>query len=245
MARADERINEKAIAAIVAAPYDGHFSFVVTADTHNNNAMFGFLLGVANRMNPLFIINDGDFASAGLQAQYDNYARLIAASRAPVLSVMGNHERYNKGREIFTRMFGPGDFYFDYGNCRFICLDDADYRLTDDQLAWAERLLDTKLHTFLFFHAPPFTGRWNERRFNADTGATRIMELARKYQVARVFMGHMHLYDRQVIDGVAYIITGPAGGPPLIDYQGGQWGFVYVQVDGDRIVDLRVAVEEM
>jgi len=241
-AQDDKRLNEQAIAATQKVPYDGRFAFVVIGDNRDNDPMFSYLLEVANRMDPLFIINVGDFVFSGLQAQYDNYVRLISPSKAPAISVLGNHDVRHDGREIFARMFGPEDFYFDYGNCRFICLDNSDYELTDEQLAWAERLLDTGLHTFVFMHVPPKTARWLH---DFDRGADRFMELMKRYQVDYVFLGHIHMYDRQVIDGITYIVTGGAGAPPHIEYEGGGFGFVYMQVDGDRIVDFAVLLEPM
>jgi len=235
-----KRLNEQALQAVASAPYDGHFSFVVLGDNRDNDAMFSYLLDVANRMDPLFIINVGDFVSAGLQPQYDSYVRLISPSKAPVITVLGNHDVRHQGREIYARMFGPEDFHFDHGNCRFICLDNSDYTLADEQLAWLEKLLDTELHTFVFMHVPPRTERWLH---NFKRGDTRFMELMKQYEVDRVFLGHIHMYDRQVIGGVTYIVTGGAGAPPHIEYEGGGFGFVYVQVDGDRIIDFAVLLE--
>ncbi len=233
-------LTQQALDRIAAVPYQGSITLVVMGDTRDNDEVFSFLLRMADRLRPSFIIDLGDFVSSGLEQEYDHFLGVIKGTKAPVLTALGNHEVINGGRQFYRALFGPEQYSFDYGNCRFIVVDNSDGELSAGELRWLEGRLQTNRRKFVFAHEPPATMRWWH---NFRQGAPEFMALMQRHKVDRVFLGHLHGYDRQVIDGVTYIVTGGGGAPLQLLYGGIRHHFVIVQVDGDRITDLTVALE--
>lgn len=236
------------IAKLDAGPADGDFSFVVMGDTRDGDAMFKYMIELANRMNPAFILDVGDLVHSGAtDEQYLNYLKHIATSRAPFFSVIGNHENMAPGGlDRFKAIFGEPDFYFDYGGARFIGLDNsaAGYKITDAQFEWLEKLLQTDKIKFVFMHAPPKTHVWDFAMDAEDSD--RFMQMMEKYKVRKVYFGHVHAFDRLRRGETDYVMTGCAGAEPdpvsFLHHRksGGYYHFMLVQVRGGKVMDVLI-----
>lgn len=227
-----------------------NFRFVVIGDTRDGDPMFEYLMNLAQDMGPLFIINVGDVVHAGLHEQYEHYYQQIKDFRVPYISVIGNHEAHvTGGLDRYNRMFGSTDGYFDLGDSRFIYFDNAvanGYKLSDAQYAWLEPLLKTDKKRFLFMHAPPGIKTWEHGMKKDETA--KFLQLMDKYGVERVYVGHVHAYDRFVRNKTTYVMTGGGGAEPdplgdrfYNSMSGGFYEFNIVEVRGDNIMDVLVA----
>lgn len=190
-----------------------------------------------------FAVHTGDLVSTGQPYQYTTLMNDLRSAPVPILTTVGNHDIKNNGRALYRQLLGADYYHFDQGPARFIVLDNSTARLGDQQLQYLEDQLKTApTHKFVFMHMPPYTPWWKFSGFgNPDWG--KLHALCKKYQVTRVYFGHLHLYDRRVIDGVTYVITGGAGSPlyqipGYYDEQGGSFHhFVRVHVSPDGVRD--------
>lgn len=244
-----KRLLKDEIAKLGPGPADGDFSFVVMGDTRDGDAMFRYMIDLANRMNPAFIIDVGDLVTSGAtDRQYEHYFEQISVSGAPFFSVIGNHENMAPGGlERYKQMFGMTDFFFDYGGARFICIDNSaenGYTMTDAQFAWLEPLLRNDMPKFIFMHAPPKTHIWGAAMDRQSS--ERFMDMAEKYKVRKVYFGHVHAYDRLRRGETDYVMTGCAGAEPdpvsnlYHRLSGGYYQFMLVQVRGGKAIDVLV-----
>ena len=143
-------------------------------------------------------------------------------------------------RKNYCEIYGSEDFYFDYGDCRFIALNcteikpnkiggqDQLYRLGWRRLRRLKKLLKDKAarHKFVFFHVPPVfsPGAFAERklpggaerayfeRVKGLVNSRKVLAVLDKHKPKIVFCGHAHYYANYVKNGVRYIISGGGGG---------------------------------
>lgn len=225
---------------------NNNFSFVVMGDNRDGDPVFDFFVAFANKLIPAFIIDGGDFVSHGFEKEYSFFLQQIEKSKVPFLVVAGNHEfKVPEGRSFYQKIFGDFDYFFDYGDTRFIILDNAKGKLTKEQLSWLEdKLKENKKLKFVFLHKPPTIEKWGE---NFTEGKDEFIKLVAKYKVHTVFCGHLHSYDKKIIKGVQFIITGGAGAPldPLEydgynKYAGNYYHIIYVIVQGNKALDILI-----
>ncbi|MBI2432689.1 MAG: metallophosphoesterase [Candidatus Hydrogenedentes bacterium] len=196
------------------------FTFVALGDTRTNFAMAEKVVTAAAAEKPAFILANGDIVRRGRPEEYESHhLRLVDAIKPmPFITVPGNHEEGpNRDFEAFLAIYGQEQFSFDYGNARFVGLNNSG-RLG---VTWAHlRYLEQELskpgvsHKFVVFHVPPrdmdiFVDSEEGRGFRWNAKAFR--KLMSEQHVTAVFMGHVHGFAEQTLDGVRYIITGGAG----------------------------------
>ncbi|MBI4763122.1 MAG: metallophosphoesterase [Deltaproteobacteria bacterium] len=230
--------NIKAIQAKQEAS-GAEFFFVVIGDNRDGAQVYNRLVNRAKAFNPLFILNTGDFIREGQAFEYDSYIKQIAPVDIPILHLPGNHDvRY--GSEIYRQYVGDLNWFFDLGDFRFIGLDNATGKFTEETVAFARKKLTSQKICLVAFHRPPAIGRWTVHAMIDDQKGGRgaeVMALIQEAKVHMVFLGHIHLYDEMLISGTHYIISA-GGGAKLYDkYNFGkpEYGFVLVRVRPTRI----------
>lgn len=245
---ADQRLNPQAIQRLQQHKSDKNsYRFVVTGDNRDGDSIFLRILREAAQHQPRFMLHTGDFVSTGTYSQYQRFIGYLRPNPYPVLPVVGNHEVYQGGRKWYNQFFGPSYFAFTYGPDHYIFVDNADAKVSPGQLQWLEQQLQQKhRYTFVVMHMPPRNIIW----FHAfGDGARPLMNLVEKYRANYVLMGHIHIYDKMVSNGVNYIVSGGAGAPlyrmPLyISPEGGAFShylLMHVSPEGIReeVVPLR------
>jgi 3',5'-cyclic AMP phosphodiesterase CpdA len=204
-----------------AAPLDlTSFTFVAFGDTRTQEQRHQEVVDLILTLEPDFVINTGDLVAHG----HSNYEwttffqieqELLA--RAPLFSTMGNHEANNPlYREIF---YLPGNerwYSFDYGHAHFVCVHADglwDRGPDDEQIDWLEADLAATEQPWklVFFHIPPFSSRDEEEREVQVRQALVPTLIDQGVQV--VFNGHDHNYQRAMVAGITYVVTGGGGAP--------------------------------
>jgi 3',5'-cyclic AMP phosphodiesterase CpdA len=225
--------NIKAILAKQEGLKEG-FDFVVLGDSRDGEDVYTRLLTRAQAFKPLFILNTGDLVREGQAFEYENYRKQIAPGDIPILHLPGNHDVRN-GSETYRKFVGDPNWVFDLGNYRFIGLDNASGKFTEEAVAFARKNLTSQKICLVAFHRPPATGRWTVHAMIDDQKGGRggeVMALIKAAKVPMVFLGHIHLYDEMDIEGTKYIISA-GGGAKLYDKYGfgkAEFGFAVVQV---------------
>jgi 3',5'-cyclic AMP phosphodiesterase CpdA len=215
--------NYQTLLAGLTQPADpDSFTFVVLGDSRTNNLIGEKVYGAAAQEHPDLFFHTGDLIRSGAVDEYlDHHLPLVkSVAPVPVFSVPGNHERgERRDFAAFEHLHGGDRFSFDYGNSRFVGFNASEpVRVSRGDLAFLEKELSKPgvEHKFVFFHIPPkhaemaFLG--NDRRgfgWNAD----KLHQLLVRHGVDEVFMGHIHGYASEVLDGVRYTLTAGAGAP--------------------------------
>jgi hypothetical protein len=169
-------------------------------------------------------LNSGDLAESGssyidTKVFHVNRSLKHIAQDKPVYSAWGNHDG---GSSAVLRKFadfpskdrggsfhgGYGSYSFDYAGCHFICIDDA--VRTSDVPGWIEADLQTPAaqnarFTFVFIHRMVYCERWydGEQYFRDN-----LVPLLEQYGVDACFSGHMHGYNRGLLNNVYYCVNG-------------------------------------
>jgi len=183
--------------------------------------------------NPGFIIHLGDMVANGSSQRhwrfFDSVFEEIRKREIPVLPALGNHDYWGltnlalkRARERFSQMAQKSWYMRIYKGLAMIWLDSNQvimgFKLWLEQAGWfAQTLLqldgdDSVKGIVVFVHHPPFTNSernkdaWWVRRSFVDPFSATGKGLA-------MFSGHSHGYERFLIDGKFYVVSGGGGGP--------------------------------
>jgi hypothetical protein len=207
---------------------DDDIRFVVYGDSRGgwDNWMSTKIVAQAiEAVHPPFVINTGDLVDDGANA--DDWVDFFTASpfvhNSSFYPVLGNHENYSKLYFNYFSLPAHERWYsFDNGPVHFIGLDSNlrnAYRLV--QLVWLVHDLRTnsQLFTIVFFHHPLYS--------SGNHGNTTLLRMLwnpifKHFAVDIVFNGHDHDYERSVVSGITYVVTG-GGGAPLYDVGHSPW----------------------
>ena len=239
-----EKLLEAAKARVAGR---GSFAFVVLGDTRNRKKIAEDVYRRAAAEGPALVFNTGDMIRHGTAHEYlKTHVPLLAITDpAPMFCVPGNHERgARRDFAAFKVLYGDDRFSFDCGPCRFVGfnnskrgrVDDADLRFLEQELS-----KPSAAHKFVFFHIPPryFEERIvnDDRRRGFKENAQELRALLSRHQVDEVFMGHIHGYASEVIDGVRYTLTAGAGAPlsKRLSPEGRAYNYVVVHVGPDGL----------
>lgn len=234
-----ERIQSKPVGE------DG-FSFVALGDTRSNIQVAKIVLGEAKNHDPAFIYANGDIVRQGNFAGYrGHHMKLVEfIDPIPFVTAPGNHEDGpNRDFAGFKAIYGDDKFSFEYGECRFVGVNNSDWDgMSSADLAYIDEEFSKPgvKHRFLTFHVPP-TFLENEVETEEGRGfwwnGGKLRALMVKHEVDHVFVGHIHGFATEVIDGVRYTITG-GGGANLADElgpEGAVHNFVLIHVRPDGL----------
>jgi len=187
------------------------YRFVVAGDNRDGNRILAQILQQAAKEHPDFMLHSGDFVALGQKQEYLNLLKLLDRAPFPIFAAMGNHEIYQGGEKWYRSYFGNPDFYFDVGPDRFVILNNANAALKPEQIQWLDQVLQRpRRYKFLLMHYPPQNLIWF---YAFSEGANRLREVVTRHHVNYVFMGHIHIYDQLIQDGVHWLISGGAGAP--------------------------------
>ncbi len=206
------------------------FSVGIWGDSHYVNPFSKMASYMVNNLNVDFCFTSGDLSNLGydhadLATVFIPKVLGTIGSKVPFYVSFGNHdvsEQVNNNDLIRKYVAQPavynsdpskisGSFAYVYGNSVFISIDWARYSTDLVPNGWLENFLKSPVSQqakfrFIFIHCPPFFERWQL----AEMGIVKnnIPSLCEKYGVSAVFSGHMHGYERGLLNGVQYITQG-------------------------------------
>jgi len=250
-------------------PVNGPFTFVVISDSqegHNYTEWQRFKYvadAVAKETNVLFILHGGDDAGFDYEPLWTTYFQVADGmlSKFAIFPVIGNHEYHNPNGETNPPTAAdqyhwaydmPLYYSFDCADVRFVILNSPDptncasgsddpqtsLALAQSQAPWLEdQLENTMAGTFTIHHHPI----WDNGRTNINSDLEPWETLYHTYNISANFAGHVHNYQRFMVEGIPYIIAGIGGGicadladPDPVWYQFGETrklGYIKVSVD--------------
>lgn len=211
-------------------------------------------------LDPVLILNTGDlvlgydvYSTERAIEQYDDFEKATAPIREkniPLYITMGNHSGYTKfAREAFAQRYKnreTGRLYYsiDVKNCHFIVLcsehENEASQITGKQLEWLKGDLKRAggKHIFIILHRPlyPKITHLKDSLNKYPEKRDELAGLFKRHKVAMVFVGHVHVYNFLVVDGLNQIIAGGSGAPLAGTLEEGGFNhFFHVIVKGDEI----------
>lgn len=195
--------------------------FVVIGDTlSDHNLAYREMLAKISRLSPVpeFIVNLGDFIANNLPS-YSYYLDTIKNYPHPILHIMGNHESDGGGRRITRAIFGEPDFYFDYGDVRFILMSSDIQGMTSRRLEWLEDKLKADRPSKKIFLSHEFPVEPFKELFpgvysifaRSWKNEAELLGLLERYHVRLAFFGHLHRHYQKVHQETVMVITGGGG----------------------------------
>ncbi|WP_404422646.1 metallophosphoesterase [Nibricoccus sp. IMCC34717] len=232
-------------------PIDGPgvFRFAILPDRTGGMRAGVFEKAVAKvqLMQPEFVMSVGDLIDGYTEdpaiwnAEWEEFARIIAPLQMPFYHVAGNHDVSNPAMVAeWRRRLGDAYYSFEYKGVLFLVLhteDKSEGGLGAEQIAFARDVL--KRHasapwTLVFFHRPLWL-------YEDKGGYEQIEEVlaGRRYAV---FTGHHHHYLKAVRHGMPHYTLATCGGGTAL--RGAEFGefdaFTWVTMtpDGPRVANL-------
>ncbi len=237
--------NDRCAARVAAMPDPGSsFRFAVFGDVQIGIAHLSRLMNALKERAPVdFIVHTGDAAA---YPGPGNYVMLLnelerCGLTVPLFVVPGNHDIGRTGGTLFERYFGPRELSFVYGKTLFVVMDDAMGPFRKEAYERLENLLKHRppdvRRVFLFMHRPPIDWEGSDKIVEAKY--TPFHELLARYEIDRVFAGHIYAYHREVRGSTVFLVNGQ-GGDWTARHQLVSCSLTLVEVDGDTVRDERV-----
>jgi hypothetical protein len=239
-------------------PEDPAFTFVAYGDTQSLPAVHRLIAERILDLKPDFAVHTGDLVAHGNTAsEWDRFFEIEGAVLAsvPLFPSPGNHDENH--RHYFEAFVLPGNehwYAFDWGNARFISLQiDAivPFGKQSEQVQWLEATLaaNTQPWLIVYFHVPPYDALPDDNM--GDAVRINLVPLFERYAVDLVLNGHNHNYQRSIVNGITYVVTGGAGGelyfiegpdPDTEAYYNGHH-LVHFAVDGSTLTAQAIAMD--
>ncbi len=216
--------------------------FVACGDSRDDVSTFSAMNSLINNENPGLVIHSGDLwettaPSAWKNAitQYPNLNNLLNANK--YLVSRGNHETFSEVQGITPTLVRNNSekYSFTEGNCFFVCLGmSIDVTFAQQELSSAAA--QAAQYRFVYSHYPVYSSGSG----HGASGNAAFETLCDQYDVAMVFNGHDHIYERSNViynkavasssndipsgvRGTIYTVSGGLGAPPYSVINGNWW----------------------
>lgn len=210
--------------------------FFVYGDTHAGYppaaTVHWSLIYRAIGFNPDFVLHLGDLIH-GQTNDPEPHWRLFEASSGILVRAfefyptLGNHDVRNGYHahyfDYFDDLPGAGDhipyYSIEKPDLILIVLDvdsashGSNQATFQEQAAFVAETVAAHPHQpyrFVTFHMPPYTSG----NRGANMWSRSFHQVFRDHEINAVFCGHIHAYERFLVDGIHYVVAGGAGGVP-------------------------------
>lgn len=188
------------------------FKIALLADTHYFfEELQQAISHINERRDIAFIIVVGDISDNGLQKEFESFYDIMALSRVPYLTVIGNHDYLSNGAEVYKHLFGPLNYSFTYRGVKFVMWDDVvwespqppDWQWFKDEIGGTGEQKGSYHQIIPFSHIPP-----NDPQLSDS--AMVYHQLLVDHHITMSIHGHKHEYSLEKIYGgdVEYLTVG-------------------------------------
>jgi hypothetical protein len=199
------------------------FTFLVYGDSRSNPEVHARVISAAvTTCDPAFVLATGDMVPSSGDGK-SVWIKQFFKPADPLLrktwfvTTRGNHEDTSRLFSLYFEGTGGSqdkDYYsFDWGPVHVITLDtNADYGPGSQQYEFLKRdLVGTSRPFKVFFgHHPTYS---SSRHGGTITMQQYLQPLFERNGVKLVFAGHDHDYERIVVNGITYVVSGGGGAP--------------------------------
>ena len=196
-----------------------NFRFAIIADRTGGHrpGVFAHAVEKLNLLKPEFVVSIGDLIEgythddSELNRQWDEFDGIVDKLQMPFFYVPGNHDISNAAMaDKWKQRLGPSYYHFVYRNVLFLCLNtqDGSSRWIDDrQMQYFQKALEENGNvrwTLVFMHQPMWLSESHEN--------WQQFELLLADRPHTVFAGHLHVYNKSILEGRGYYILATTGG---------------------------------
>ena len=203
--------NFQRLIAYMPDPSDtSSFKIALISDTHTYyDDLHDAIDDINKDADVKFILHGGDMTDGGLLAEFLLFQNIVSNSSRPYFTVIGNHDCLANGFDIYENMFGPENYSFVSGNCKFIFFNDViwelefrepDYYWLSDELSDHENYS----HVFVISHIAPYNHSFTPLHITAFTS---LMDSA-EVNISIHGHHHDHAFNEYYDDGVMYMNIG-------------------------------------
>lgn len=197
----------------------GVIRFAVFSDSHQNYKELDKIIVQINKTENLdFVVNLGDFTNSGYNLEYDQFLDSYVLLRNPAFSVIGNHDSIGAGVELFKRVFGPSNFYFESTSKRFIFFQSSNLEdMENFSPQWLIETVESSTKPVIIFtHAH----LQDKERYTGEV--EQIFKRVIQHSNTQLIMnGHNHVYEFRKDSGTLLLQCGRA--------EGAQWLLIEIQ----------------
>ncbi len=192
-----EIINTNAdnIQKIMELGLDSSYWFAVISDIHTSyDELSDGIRHINNRRDVAFTIITGDLTQTGMKDEYLQLYELLGSLNGPVVAVIGNHDYFNNGADIYDKLFGPRNFSCVVSHTKYIFFDsnfgaEGDNVHPDWLRAEASDTTETN-RVLLFAHIAP----WSFINPEDSVLKRHYLEVFDLPRLACSFFGHEHYF---------------------------------------------------
>lgn len=132
---------------------DGVLRIAVFADSHQNYEDLDRVINAINlQLDVDFVANLGDFTNTAYNIEYNQFLDSYVRIWSPAFTVIGNHDAIGAGPSLFKKAFGPGNFWFESNDKRFIFFHSANWEDPDDfHPEWLKEAVDSSAKKVIIF----------------------------------------------------------------------------------------------
>jgi 3',5'-cyclic-AMP phosphodiesterase len=208
----ERQLNQKNIDRIVAQniPQDATITFALMSDTQGFYEDTDAIVNHLNKRDDVqFVLHNGDITDFGLLKEFRLINEMLGRLKAPLVTVIGNHDAVSNGKQLYKEMYGPYDFSFAAGHSKFIFINTNNWEFGGINLDWLEEQLADRANydqVFVLSHIPPTSSAFGE------ANAQRYRQLMNKYNVSMSIHGHNHSFETYQLEegGTQYMNVGEA-----------------------------------
>jgi Calcineurin-like phosphoesterase len=225
-----------ALAAAAPAAAQPSDYIVVYGDARTHHDIHRKIIGHILTFRPQAVISTGDQVNDGRAAgEWAIFNEIISPVRktSEFFPLLGNHER--NADLYFSNFELPASerwYSVRKGPMIFFMLD-SNWLIGpgSNQHAWLEKELqnipkDIKFVAAVFHHPTISSGPYPDEK-NLQR---RLLPLLEKYRVDIVFVGHEHVYERSLKDGITHVTTGGGGAPLHLKLRHNPYGQIFASV---------------
>lgn len=170
-----------------------------------------FYSSASKQKNIDFMLHCGDISDFGMAQEFKWVHSLLKGLPFPYLTVIGNHDLLANGKKVYEQMYGPLNYYFDYGNLRFVITDtnsrEYNYNGSVPNISWISSALktpDSIEQAIVVSHIPPFDGDFDQSLVPAY-----LRTLRENKKVKLSLHGHQHRssIEQPYGDDLKFIVT--------------------------------------
>ncbi len=210
------------------SPDNFHFAIVADRTSGMRPGVFEDAVKKLNLMQPQFVMSIGDFIPGAktdpvkINAEWDDFEKIIKPLQMPFFFIPGNHDMYNETMlQIWQKRLGRTYYHFVYRDVLFLCLNSEQPMyipggISDEQIDYFRQVLKkypNPRHTLIFIHKPLWLGTqhkdWIGKAHPEERWA--IFEKLLGDRPYTVFSGHKHYYIKEVRNNRNYYTLSTTG----------------------------------
>lgn len=190
--RTDRNLNQKAISKLSNVEADNLIKIAIFTDSHQNYTGLDRAIYEINKTADVdFVASLGDFTNSGYNYEYDQFLNIYSDLVRPRFTVVGNHDAIGAGGEIFKKIFGLTNFYFETPTYRFIFFNSNNWEMPSDfKVSWLKNTVDQSTKNVIIMSHAPLR---DTERFLGNDAAT-INTIITDSKVKMIINGHNHVY---------------------------------------------------